>query len=93
MAFHVFLQLLQQCTARLGLNQAARRMYAADGMIVLDMDDLITWVQERYIAEAREKLREEAKQRRQNKKSNGEMKGLCNQQNYQQICLKKSDDW
>ena len=93
MAFHVRLQLLQQCTARLGLNQAARRMYAADGMIVLDMDDLITWVQERYIVEAREKLREEAKQHRQNKKSNGETKGLCDQQNYQQIFLKKSDDW
>ena len=51
-------------------------MYAADGMIVLDLDDLITWVQERYITEAREKLREEARQRKQDKKSHGEGTGV-----------------
>ena len=71
------IQLLQQCTSRLRLNQAARRMYTADGMIVLDLDDLITWVQERFISEAREKLREEARQRKQDKKgTNGDVKCL-----------------
>ena len=75
--FDNFTQLLQQCTSRLSLTQAARRMYTADGMIVLDLDDLITWVQERFISEARDKLREEARQRKQDKKGiNGEVKGL-----------------
>lgn len=61
---------------RLGLTQAARRMYTADGLIVLDLDDLITWVQERFVSEARDKLREEARQRKQQNKTSGEGKGL-----------------
>lgn len=49
-------------------------MYTADGVIVLDLDDLITWVQDRFVSEATEKLREEARQRR--KGANGEAKGM-----------------
>ncbi len=41
-------------------------MYTADGMMVLDLDDLITWVQDKFIAEAREKLKEEARSNRGN---------------------------
>ncbi len=67
-------QILQQCTERLRLTGAARRMYTADGVIVLDLDDLITWVQDRFVSEATEKLREEARQRR--KGANGEAKGM-----------------
>lgn len=45
MAFYHF-QILAQCTHRLGLNSAARRMYLEDGSVVLDVDDLVKFATE-----------------------------------------------
>ncbi|XP_050408824.1 doublecortin domain-containing protein 1 [Patella vulgata] len=40
--------LLNQCMKRLGLNNAARRLYTEDGLIMLDIDDLIQYALENY---------------------------------------------
>ncbi|XP_077995160.1 doublecortin domain-containing protein 1-like isoform X2 [Glandiceps talaboti] len=41
--------LLDQCTHRLGLNSAARRLYTEDGNLILSKDDLIQWAVENYM--------------------------------------------
>ncbi|CAL1540465.1 unnamed protein product [Lymnaea stagnalis] len=43
--------ILCQCTHRLGLTNAARRMYLEDGAIVLDVEDLISYAEENYRSE------------------------------------------
>ncbi|KAK6972855.1 doublecortin domain-containing protein 1 [Biomphalaria glabrata] len=43
--------ILSQCNHRLGLTSAARRMYLEDGTLVLDVDDLIRYVEENYKSE------------------------------------------
>ena len=53
----VVLQILEQCNHRLGLSQAARRLYTADGLMVLDLDDLVEWVRENYVEQATVQLR------------------------------------
>ena len=72
----VIFQILDQCVHRLGLNQAARRLYTADGTLVLDTDDLIEWVQQEYVRQAKRQLRAEAKARRQNQQGDSNDKGL-----------------
>ena len=57
-------QILEQATERLRLTQAARRLYTADGLIVLDLDDLIEWVKEQYVKEAHKQMRAEARARK-----------------------------
>lgn len=44
-------KILSQCNHRLGLTSAARRMYLEDGTLVLDVDDLIRYVEENYKSE------------------------------------------
>lgn len=39
---------LDQCTYRLGLNSAARRIYTEDGTMILEIEDLIDWAVENY---------------------------------------------
>ena len=48
---------MDQCTARLGLNQAARRLYTADGTLVMDLDDLVEYTQQQYADEAKEEIK------------------------------------
>ena len=57
-------QILEQATSRLGLQAAARRLYTHDGTVVMDIDDLVTWVREEYVREARAQMRKEAKAKR-----------------------------
>jgi hypothetical protein len=57
------------------MGQAARRLYTSDGLIVLDLDDLVTWVQEQYVTEARRQLREEARARKQQSEGGGDDAG------------------
>ncbi|XP_053391549.1 doublecortin domain-containing protein 1-like [Mercenaria mercenaria] len=40
--------ILNQCTLRLGLNQAAVRMYTEDGTMVVEIEDLIDWAIQNY---------------------------------------------
>ncbi|KAF6020845.1 hypothetical protein EB796_020833 [Bugula neritina] len=49
--------LLDQCTYRLGMNSAARRLYTRDGRSMLDIDDLISWAIEHYTANMNSKER------------------------------------
>jgi hypothetical protein len=55
---------LDQATSRLGLQSAARRLYTNDGTAILDLDDLVAWVREEYVREARVQMRREAKAKR-----------------------------
>ncbi|XP_064634273.1 doublecortin domain-containing protein 1-like isoform X2 [Lineus longissimus] len=41
--------LLQQCTDRLHAHSAVRRLYTSDGIIILDIDDLIQWGVDHHI--------------------------------------------
>ena len=42
------LKILEQCTQRLALGAAARRLYTADGMHVLHMEQLIQWAVDNF---------------------------------------------
>lgn len=48
MEFSAFVQILMQCTHRLGLTTSARRLYAEDGTQFLDTDDIVSWAIENY---------------------------------------------
>ena len=63
-------QILEQCTYRLGLTQAARRLYTADGFMVLRLEDLVSWVQENYVTQAKAQLRAQRRGRRADNKHN-----------------------
>ena len=89
MSFIIFygLQILEQATYRLELTQAARRFYAADGTIILDLDDLIDWVKQQYVKEAKQQIKEEARRKKKqqqqqtqqaNDKKTDAKKGLYN---------------
>ncbi|XP_070543245.1 doublecortin domain-containing protein 1-like isoform X3 [Ptychodera flava] len=55
--------MLHQCTHRLGLNSAARRMYTKDGTLILSKQDFIQWAVEHYMAETKKHSKsEQAKQ-------------------------------
>ncbi|XP_046543933.1 doublecortin domain-containing protein 1-like [Haliotis rubra] len=41
---------LNQCTHQLGLSKPATRLYTEDGVLILDMDDLVDWAVENYKA-------------------------------------------
>ena len=58
------IQILEQATMRLDLPSAARRLYTNDGLIILDLDDLVDWVRDEYVREARAQLRREARAKR-----------------------------
>nr|KAG5692334.1 hypothetical protein BaRGS_033199 [Batillaria attramentaria] len=47
---------LQQCTQRLGLNTSARRLYAEDGTMFLDIDDIVAWAVSAYRSALADKL-------------------------------------
>ena len=38
------------------MASAVRRLYTADGMIILDLDDLIDWVKDRYVDEEKKRI-------------------------------------
>ena len=59
--FNYPIQILQQATHRLQMSGAARRLYTADGVIILDLDDLVTWAQGQYVRDAKRQLRADAK--------------------------------
>ncbi|KAL4224512.1 doublecortin domain-containing protein [Mactra antiquata] len=40
--------ILNQCTLRLGLNQAAVRMYTEDGSMIVEVEDLVDWAIQNY---------------------------------------------
>ncbi|XP_064601230.1 doublecortin domain-containing protein 1-like [Liolophura sinensis] len=40
--------MLNQCTQRLGMCNAATRLYTEDGTLILDMEDLVGWAVENY---------------------------------------------
>lgn len=40
--------ILDQCTYRLGLNSAARRIFTEDGTMIMEIEDLIDWAVENY---------------------------------------------
>ncbi|XP_071104619.1 doublecortin domain-containing protein 1-like [Haliotis cracherodii] len=42
--------ILNQCTHQLRLNKPATRLYTEDGVLILDMDDLVDWAVENYKA-------------------------------------------
>ena len=42
------LKLLEQATNRLQLRNAARRLYTEDGVLILDVQDLIDWAIDYY---------------------------------------------
>ena len=44
----IILQILDQCTYRLGLNSAARRIYTEDGTMIMEIEDLIEWAVDNY---------------------------------------------
>nr|KAG5699474.1 hypothetical protein BaRGS_016320 [Batillaria attramentaria] len=48
--------ILQQCTQRLGLNTSARRLYAEDGTMFLDIDDIVAWAVSAYRSALADKL-------------------------------------
>ena len=52
----------------MALPQAARRLYTADGMMILDLDDLIKWVQDKFVEEAQEHILEYRKAKREGRK-------------------------
>ena len=66
---------MEQATSRLNLSQAARRLYTSDGQIILDLDDLVEWVQDQYVKEARKQMRAEAKARRRQQQGGGGEEG------------------
>ena len=37
-----------QCTSRLGMNTSARRMYAEDGTMLIDVDDVVQYAVTQY---------------------------------------------
>ena len=41
-------KLLEQATSRLQLRNAARRLYTEDGVLILDVQDLIDWAIDYY---------------------------------------------
>ena len=49
-------QILSQCTARLGLNTSARRLYAEDGEMLLDIDDIVHYAINLYRSALADKL-------------------------------------
>jgi hypothetical protein len=53
-------QILSQCSARLKMTQAARRLYTADGTMVLSVDDLIDWARDSYVKAEKTRLQREA---------------------------------
>lgn len=57
-------QILEQATSRLELTKPARRLYAPDGFVVLDIDDLVEWVQAEYVGRMRKQLKAEARARK-----------------------------
>lgn len=46
------------------MQSAARRLYTHDGTVIMDLDDLVVWVREEYVREARLQMRREAKAKR-----------------------------
>lgn len=46
--FLLFVQILSQCTHKLGLASAARKIFTEDGTMVMEIDDLIDWAVENY---------------------------------------------
>lgn len=57
--------ILDQCTSRLQLTQAARRLYTADGQTVLHINDLINWVKDTCVEEEKRRLQDETKAKKQ----------------------------
>ena len=45
---------------RLNMTQAARRLYTADGTMVLSVDDLIEWAKDSYVRAEKKRLHKEA---------------------------------
>ena len=69
-------QILEQATHRLGLTQAARRVYTLDGNLILDVDDLVEWARVQYAKNARDQLRtEKHAQRQANNKASTDKSG------------------
>ncbi|CAH1787762.1 unnamed protein product [Owenia fusiformis] len=62
------LGILDQCTHRLQMASAARRIYTSDGMIILDIDDLIQWAVNNYTEMMRRDLRRTKEANMKNKK-------------------------
>ncbi|XP_013404290.1 uncharacterized protein LOC106169385 isoform X2 [Lingula anatina] len=50
--------LLDQCTHALQMANAARRLYTSDGMLVLDVEDLINWAVDDYMTKIKENMKE-----------------------------------
>ncbi|XP_041366917.1 doublecortin domain-containing protein 1-like [Gigantopelta aegis] len=48
--------LLNQCTSQLELSKAARRLYMEDGILMLEMEDLIDWAVENYKNEMADRI-------------------------------------
>ncbi|XP_025087629.1 uncharacterized protein LOC112560197 [Pomacea canaliculata] len=48
--------ILFQCTQRLGLNTSASKLFAEDGTLLLDVDDIVSWALKTYRALLAEKL-------------------------------------
>jgi len=46
--FSIYPQILSQCTARLGLTQAAVRMFTEDGTMIVEVEDMIDWAVQNY---------------------------------------------
>ena len=45
---NLLFQILSQCTHKLGLASAARKIFTEDGTLVMEIDDLIDWAVENY---------------------------------------------
>lgn len=50
-------KILEQCSGRIQLRGAARRLYTADGTLVLKLDDLVEWVRDHMVKRAQKELR------------------------------------
>ena len=57
--------LLEQAATRLDLPQAARRVYMADGTLVLEADDIVAWARDNDVTNARRQLRAEKRKQRE----------------------------
>ena len=64
--------MLDQCTHRLEMNKAARRLYTADGMIILDINDLVEWVKDKYVEQVTAERRAVKHEEKRKMKEKGE---------------------
>ncbi|XP_052801857.1 doublecortin domain-containing protein 1-like [Mya arenaria] len=63
--------MLNQCTMRLGLNQAAVRMFTEDGTMIVEVEDLVDWAVQNY----RSLMADHLEKVCQGKQDNGEDEG------------------